>query len=96
MCRDRASKVGRLKPVKFMENEVEVNGSVPPSFTPGTLSSRKWDGCYARPETGGIDVILKGWLLAGLSDSELETRGMDVFQVLYTAFSRRPSLGKSR
>jgi hypothetical protein len=52
------------------------------------------DGRYARPETGGVDVILKGWLLAGLSDSELESRGIDLFEALYSAFSRRPSLGK--
>ena len=54
------------------------------------------DGRYARPETGGVDVILKGWLLAGLSDSELESRGIDLFDAIYTAFSRRPSLGKCR
>jgi len=54
------------------------------------------DGRYARPETGGVDIILKGWLLAGLSDSELESRGLELFEALYTAFSRRPSLGKRR
>ena len=54
------------------------------------------DGRYARPETGGVDIILKGWLLAGLSDSELESRGLELFEALYTAFSRRSSLGKRR
>ena len=54
------------------------------------------DGRYARPETVGVDIILKGWLLAGLSDSELELRGLDLFEALYTTFSRRPSLGKRR
>jgi hypothetical protein len=54
------------------------------------------DGRYVRPEIGGIDVILKGWLLQGLPDNELESRGMDLFEALYTAFSRRPSLGKRR
>ena len=54
------------------------------------------DGRYVRPETGGIDVILKGWLLQGLPDNELEWRGMDLFEALYTAFSRRPNLGKRR
>ena len=50
------------------------------------------DGRYARPEAEGIDIILKGWLLAGLSDSELESRGVALFDGLYTAFSRRPRL----
>lgn len=50
------------------------------------------DGRYARPEIGGIDIVLKGWLLAGLSDSELESRGIELFESLYTAFSRRPRL----
>jgi hypothetical protein len=54
------------------------------------------DGRYIRPETGGIEVILKGWLLQGLPDTELESRGMDLFEALYTVFSRRPSLGKRR
>jgi hypothetical protein len=50
------------------------------------------DGRYARPEIGGIDIILKGWLLAGLPDRELESRGIELFESLYTAFSRRPRL----
>src|SRR2546428_10416563 len=55
------------------------------------------DGRYARPEAEGIDIILKGWLLAGLSDSELESRGIELFESLYTAFSRRPRLaGRQR
>ena len=53
------------------------------------------DGRYARPEIGGIDIVLKGWLLAGLSDSELESRGVALFDGLYTAFSRRPRLAES-
>lgn len=52
------------------------------------------DGRYVRPETGGLEVILKGWLLAGLSDSELESRGIQLFDAVYTAFSRRPTLAK--
>jgi len=50
------------------------------------------DGRYARPEAEGIDIVLKGWLLAGLSDSELESQGIALFDGLYTAFSRRPRL----
>lgn len=53
------------------------------------------DGRYARPEIGGIDIILKGWLLAGLPDRELESRGIELFESLYTAFSRRPRLAES-
>ena len=53
------------------------------------------DGRYARPEIGGIDIVLKGWLLAGLLDSELEARGVALFDGLYTAFSRRPRLAES-
>jgi len=52
------------------------------------------DGRYARPEIGGIDIILKGWLLAGLPDRELESRGIELFESLYTAFSRRPRLAE--
>jgi hypothetical protein len=54
------------------------------------------DGRYTRPETGGIEVILKGWLLEGLPDSVLESQGMGLFEALYTAFSRRPGRGKKR
>jgi hypothetical protein len=54
------------------------------------------DGRYARPETGGIEVILKGWLLTDLSDAELESRGIELFEALYSAFSSRPSLVKRR
>lgn len=47
------------------------------------------DGQYTRPEVAGIDAILRGWLFAGLSDQELESHGMALFQGLYTALSRR-------
>ena len=46
------------------------------------------DGCYARPETAGVDAILKGWLLAQLSDTAREAHGIALFEGLYTAFSR--------
>lgn len=48
------------------------------------------DGRYARPEAVGVDVLLKGWLLEGVSDQVLERRGIDLFEGLYQAFSRRP------
>ena len=46
------------------------------------------DGVYVRPETSGIDVILKGWLLEKLSDQELESHGVALFQGLYASLSR--------
>ena len=45
------------------------------------------DGRYMRIETGGVDVLLKGWQLAGLSDEELETRGLALFDGLYAFFA---------
>jgi hypothetical protein len=47
------------------------------------------DGRYAHPQTTGIDEVLKGWLLAGLSDHELESHGVALFEGLYTALTRR-------
>jgi hypothetical protein len=46
------------------------------------------DGRYTRPETAGIDAILKGWLLAGFSDAALEAHGIALFEGLYTALAR--------
>jgi hypothetical protein len=45
------------------------------------------DGRYTRPETTGIDATLQGWLLAGLSDAELELYGVGLFTGLYASFS---------
>ncbi len=47
------------------------------------------DGRYARPEVAGLDVILRGWLLEGLSDQELESHGVPLFQAMYAALSCR-------
>ena len=44
------------------------------------------DGRYARPETAGIDVVLKG--LMGLPDVECEARGIALCEALYTALSK--------
>jgi hypothetical protein len=41
------------------------------------------DGNYNRPEIAGVEAILKGWLLADLSDLELETHGVALFEGLY-------------
>lgn len=46
------------------------------------------DGRYARPETAGLALILKGWLQAGLPDKEIEQRGIALFEGLFTALSR--------
>jgi hypothetical protein len=57
------------------------------------------DGRYAHPETAVIDAVLKGWLLMGFSDQELEAHGVALFEGLYAAFARgerpKPS-GKKR
>jgi hypothetical protein len=47
------------------------------------------DGLYARPETVGIEAVLRGWLLVNLTDIELESRGIALFEGLYTAFSQQ-------
>lgn len=48
------------------------------------------DARYMPPETPGIDSVLKGWLLAKLSDHELETHGIALFEGLFRTFARRP------
>jgi hypothetical protein len=47
------------------------------------------DGRYAHSETAAIDAVLKGWLLMGFSDQELEVHGVALFEGLYAAFARR-------
>jgi len=56
------------------------------------------DGRYARPETSGIDAVLKGWLLDKLPDQELETQGVLLFQALYVTLTRttRAKMGTLR
>jgi hypothetical protein len=46
------------------------------------------DGRYTRPETAGVDAVLKGWLLASFSDAALEAHGVALFEGLYTALAR--------
>ncbi|HXH11201.1 MAG TPA: chromate resistance protein ChrB domain-containing protein [Alphaproteobacteria bacterium] len=46
------------------------------------------DARYTRPETAGVDAILKGWLLAGFTDAELESHGVALFEGLYAGLSR--------
>ena len=47
------------------------------------------DGRYVHPEIAGIDAVLRGWLLARLSDRELEAHGVALFEGLYADLSRR-------
>src|SRR5919109_4002314 len=47
------------------------------------------DGRYGHPETAGIDAVLKGWLLAGLADPQLEAHGVALFEGLYADLARR-------
>ena len=46
------------------------------------------DGLYNRPEAAGVEAVLRGWLLAGLLDIELESRGIALFDGLYTTLLR--------
>jgi hypothetical protein len=45
------------------------------------------DGKYIHPAIVGVDMILQGWLLAGLSDVELEAHGAVLFEGLYQMLS---------
>jgi hypothetical protein len=50
------------------------------------------DGQSTPPEAAGVEMVLRGWLLAGLSDSELEARGCELFEGLYTALAESKPL----
>lgn len=54
------------------------------------------DGRYARPETAGIDAILKGW--TALSDAQREAHGIALFEGLYNELSQaaRKTIRKRR
>jgi hypothetical protein len=43
------------------------------------------DGRYLRPQTPGIEDVLKGWLLAQFSNETLEMQGIALFEGLYLA-----------
>jgi hypothetical protein len=51
------------------------------------------DARYVHTETPVIDAVLKGWLLMGLSDQELEAHGVVLFEGLYTALTRERRTG---
>jgi hypothetical protein len=46
------------------------------------------DGRYVHPETAVIDAVLKGWLVMGFSDQELEAHGVALFEGLYAGLGR--------
>jgi hypothetical protein len=43
------------------------------------------DGLYLHPQIAGVDMLLRGWLLAGFTDAELEANGIALFEGLYAA-----------
>lgn len=45
------------------------------------------DDRYVWPEAAGIERLLDGWSTSDLSDSELEEKGISLFEGLYRAFS---------
>lgn len=47
------------------------------------------DGRYMRLEVPGIDAVLKGWLSSDLSDTEMELRGVALFDGLYGSLAAR-------
>jgi hypothetical protein len=54
------------------------------------------DGRYVRPETAGVDAILKGWLLARFEDAALEAQGIALYEGLYAALARSRKRPKPR
>ena len=46
------------------------------------------DDRYVWPEIAGIERLINGWGLAGLSDTQLESNGISLFEWLHLAFSR--------
>ncbi len=41
------------------------------------------DGRFIRPETAGVDAILDGWWKANVPDTEMEARGLTLYDALY-------------
>ena len=52
------------------------------------------DGRYTHHETAVIDAVLKGWLLMGVPDQELEAHGVALFEGLYASFARGRAAGR--
>ncbi len=49
------------------------------------------DGQFIRPAATGVDAVLEGWHKAGLTDAELETHGIALFEGLYQHFVHSPT-----
>lgn len=49
------------------------------------------DDHYGRPEAQGVLTVLQGWRMSNLSDADMETRGIALFEGLYTAFVETPA-----
>jgi hypothetical protein len=47
------------------------------------------EGSYVYPQSYGIEAVLRGWLAQGLTDSELEVRGIQLFEGLYHALKEK-------
>ena len=47
------------------------------------------DERYFYPEIAGINAVLQGWLLLDLSDLDLESRGLALFDSLFATLSTR-------
>lgn len=45
------------------------------------------DGKYGRRQTAGVEALLDGWAASGLSDEQLETNGLALFDGLFAALS---------
>jgi len=54
------------------------------------------DGCYTHAEIICLDLILKGWLLTGLTDQELELHGIALFEGLFQALHKEGSAADVR
>ncbi len=49
------------------------------------------DGRYTHPEVEGVEAVLQGWLRLDLKDTEIESRGLALFDGLFATFSAEVS-----
>jgi hypothetical protein len=47
------------------------------------------DGAYWHPESAGIEAILSGWRLSEMTDEELESHGIALFEALFQIFKSK-------
>lgn len=50
------------------------------------------DSKYHRPETEGVELALKGWRLSGITDIEMESRGLVFFDGVHAALAAREKI----